>query len=351
MKKYNNLNGLRCFAAIGIICMHVYTSMGFKINTGIISNYLFNNLIIQFNNFVQLFFIISGFSMCCGYYDKIKNNKISLDKFYSKRYLKILPFFSLLVLADLIVSLLFEGQVSIDKLYEAFANITLMFGFYTNSGMSVIGVGWTLGVIFGFYILFPFFIYLIWTKKRAWLSLIITLFISYISNIYFESGNALCFPWICYFICGGLIYLYRETINKLLKNPSVGLLISFLGFILVFTINIPTSTNSSLLFLFKTLKKTIGFSLMLIGSLSSDSKIWSNPISNFISKISLEIYLAHMMIFRFIEKIGLTSIWGATLSSYIIACILTILGVIIFSFIYVSFEKRLAKVLTSFSCK
>lgn len=53
------------------------------------------------------------------------------------------------MLIDATVSLVFTGGITVGKLYEAFANLTLMFGLYITSGMSVIGVGWTLGIIFG----------------------------------------------------------------------------------------------------------------------------------------------------------------------------------------------------------
>jgi hypothetical protein len=66
-----------------------------------------------------------------------------VNNFYNKRYLKILPFFALLVLMDVAVSLMLDGGITVGKIYEAFAKLTLMFGFYTTSGMSVIGVGWT----------------------------------------------------------------------------------------------------------------------------------------------------------------------------------------------------------------
>lgn len=69
-----------------------------------ISGFVYDNLIGSFGNFVFLFMVISSFGMCCGYYDKIINNKISLTDFYKKRFLKTLPFFSLLVVIYLIWS-------------------------------------------------------------------------------------------------------------------------------------------------------------------------------------------------------------------------------------------------------
>lgn len=55
-----------------------------------------------------------------------------------------------------------------ESLFEVFANLTLCQGLLPNAKISVIGVSWTLAVIFVFYMLFPFFCFLIGNKKRAW---------------------------------------------------------------------------------------------------------------------------------------------------------------------------------------
>ncbi len=34
MRKYNNLDGLRTLAAVGVVCMHVLTNIGFKVSGG-----------------------------------------------------------------------------------------------------------------------------------------------------------------------------------------------------------------------------------------------------------------------------------------------------------------------------
>ncbi len=283
--------------------------------------------------------------MCCGYYEKVKNNIIDLNSFYNKRYAKILPFFALLTFLDLAVSFVLTGSVGIGNIYEAFANLTLMFGFYTVEGMSVIGVGWTLGVIFGFYILFPFFIYLIWTKKRAWFSLILTIVITYVSTTYFGTKGSLTFTSMCYFVAGGLIYLYKDTIAGLIKNKSIGIAVTIAGFVFVFIVKIPVNGDVSVLIL--NMKMLVGFGLMVIGALCEDTKLWSNPITRIISGVSLEIYLAHMMVFRAIQKMGLTQIVGESSLSYVLVCVLTIVGVLMFAFGYQWFEKKDTAAITS----
>ena len=143
VNRYGNIDGLRAFAAIGIILMHVFYNGQYSITGPIIS------VIARAGLLTRLFFIISGFGMCCGYYEKIKNNQISINKFYNKRYLKILPFFAVLVFLDLGVSAI-TGTLGFKSIYEGFSDLTLLFGFLPAGNIEVVGVGWTLGVIFAF---------------------------------------------------------------------------------------------------------------------------------------------------------------------------------------------------------
>jgi len=146
--------------------------------------------------------------MCCGYYEKVLKNQISFSSFYGKRFKKILPFFGILVLMDLVLS------PSIDSLYEGFADLTLLFGFLPND-ISVIGVGWFLGLIFVFYLCFPFFCVLLENKKRAWMAFGVSLFYNVVCTVYFDVGRKNILYSACFFLAGGLIYLYRDQIAKL----------------------------------------------------------------------------------------------------------------------------------------
>ena len=142
---YKNLDGLRAYSAIGIVLMHILTNGNYNLN-----GFVFDKLIPSFTDLVFLFMVVSGFSMCCGYYNRIINNEISVEKFYSRRYAKILPFFALLCILDFIIA------PSLNSVYEIFANLTLCFGLLPNANISVIGVGWFLGVVLFFICCFHF---------------------------------------------------------------------------------------------------------------------------------------------------------------------------------------------------
>ena len=68
-ERYEALDGLRAYAAIGIVLMHVLSNIGVK-PTG---NYLTGTLIPWFTDFTLMFMVVSGFilrdlllmAMCC----------------------------------------------------------------------------------------------------------------------------------------------------------------------------------------------------------------------------------------------------------------------------------------------
>ncbi len=143
-ERYKGIDGLKAYAILGIVLMHVLANGKYELG-----GFVFEKLIPSFTNLVFLFMMVSGFCMCCGYYQKILDRKISMEEFYAKRYLKIWPYFALLCALDFVIT------PSKESLFEVFANLTLCQGLLPNSNISVIGVSWTLAVIFAFYMLFP----------------------------------------------------------------------------------------------------------------------------------------------------------------------------------------------------
>lgn len=308
-KHYGSIDGLRAFAATGILMMHIASNSDYNV-----SGYIYNNVISRFGNFVFLFMLISAFGMCCGYYERVLENKISFSDFYGKRFKKILPFFACLVILDILIS------PSISSIYEGFADLTLLFGFLPNAGsIEVIGVGWFIGLIFVFYICFPFYCVLIQNKKRAIAIFIISLIYNFVCGFYFNVGRSNILYSSCFFIIGGIIYLFRNEILKFNKWIILSLL--FISIIVYYAIEGNTITH------------LLVSSLFLIYAIISDGKILKNKVTSFISSVSMEIYLSHMVIFRIIEKLHLNTIFGNGLIQYIITVILVLAGAILFSII------------------
>jgi peptidoglycan/LPS O-acetylase OafA/YrhL len=320
-KYYGAIDGLRSYSAIGIILMHVLDNGEYNLN-----GFVFEKLIPSFTKLVFLFMIISSFSMCCGYYEKVINNRITVEEFYSKRYKKILPFFAVLCLIDIVVSPSYEA------LYETFANLTLCFGLLPNAGIGVIGVGWFLGLVFVFYLLFPFFCYLICDKRRAWFSFIVALIFNVLCSQYFFNENHVITGFsnrtniiycAVFFLAGGLIYLYKEKLSGLSEKFRWVVLVILAVLIVAYYV-----IGSNVIIMLAM------FSLMLIYAVQNDrSGLLKNSVTGFLSNISMEIYLSHMVIYRMLEKIGMVHYFDSQILSYVLAAIGTVVGAVVFSVI------------------
>lgn len=175
-KHYPSLDGFRAISCIGIMMMHIQANTHYQF-----SGFVWQQLIPSFTHLVLLFIMISGFGMCVGYLERFQNGTIDLEKFYIRRYTKILPYFGFLI----IIALLYEPSVT--NFFDATMEFLLVYGLLPNNALNVIGVGWTLGVIFLFYFLFPAFSVLLKTKRRAWIFLAVALWINFVCTRHYFS--------------------------------------------------------------------------------------------------------------------------------------------------------------------
>lgn len=325
---YKGLNGIRTIAALCIIAMHVYANRYFTFK-----NVLTENVKHYFADFVFLFMIVSGFSICCGYYEKFKNQRISLNDFYLKRYKRIWPFFITLTIIDLIVSRQFS------LVYEGIANATLLFGFLPDPKLEVIGVGWFLGVVFAFYIFFPFFIFAFWDKKRAWFSLVITFIFSILCSVYFFRGEKVGVSFdprtnflycMIYFSLGVLLYLYKDLLIKITVAGKIVLIVlSTFGSIIFFIRPSILNNYDGLLILLR----IVTFVPITVIGITCSNSILDNKFTGFISSVSMQIYLCHMVAFRVLEGLHLFELLRFGWISYIIGVVLVIVLAIVIQYI------------------
>lgn len=304
-RHYGAIDGLRMIAAFGIAMMHIRANSNYEI-----TGYVYNTIIPSFTDFVFLFMTISAFGMCCGYYEKILKGRVDFTEFYGKRFKKILPFFGTLVLLDIIMS------PSVESLYEGFADLTLVFNFLQRT-ISVIGVGWFLGLVFVFYLIFPFFCVLIENKRRAWMAFAVSLMYNFVCANYFDAGRSNILYSACFFLAGGLVYLYRGEIMKL--NQWVALVIAGGAVVLYYLIG----GNAMMCLLVSC--------TLLIYAIIKRGGVLENRVTKFFSGISMEIYLSHMVIFRVVEKIKINRILGNGWLQYIFTVIIVISGTTTFA--------------------
>ena len=146
-----------------------------------------------------------------------------------------------------------------------------------------------------------------------------------------------------FFLSGGLIYLYRDILQERAKDKKIwkiGITIAAIGSIIVFWLN-PWNRlfgeNSQLKEFVIHQWYLITFSIILIWAICCDNKILNNKVTIFLSSISMEIYLSHMVVFRVLEKVGLVKLLMRDGKmgnlEYMFLSLITVGGAVIFSVI------------------
>lgn len=325
--RYPAIDGLRAYSAIGIVLMHVLANLPARPT----DNFLTATLIPWCTDLTLLFMVVSGFSMCCGYYDRIKSGSITPDEFYRRRYGRILPFFALLCLADLSVSRSWTSCA------DLFANLTLCFNLLPQENISMIGVGWFLGVVFLFYLFFPFFVFMIDNKRRAVVSFVASTALAGIATVYTfnptiaepEIGRTDIVYVMPLFLAGGLVYLWRDSLGRAVschrRLAAVVVLASATAF---FAFPAFRSSNFGHLAADMSL-----FAIFLVYSLGSTDIVLNNRLVRFISSISMEVYLCHMLVYRVIERVHIERLVADNNAVYCLTAGLTLCGAVAFSYI------------------
>lgn len=320
-ENYASLDGLRAYAAIGIVLMHVMANIAIKPSDNIVTS----AVIPWFTNFTLLFMLVSAFSICCGYYKRVKSGAITPAKFYAKRYHRTWPFFAMMVCISFVM------EPSWSTFCQSFADLTMCFNLLPNPEIEVIGVGWFLGTVFTFYILFPFFTFLLDNKRRGWMVLGLSLVFCYIAIVYFGTTElmvkAIDKRNIIYsapfFISGGMIYLYRKGIKDFVEKHWLAVLaVCIILNIAKFAFPIEGSFI---------LPDLVVFSAWLIYAIGAKDVVLNNRVVKYLSGISMEIYLCHMMFFRVASMLHLERFVHQQDVLYVLTCIATLVGAICFS--------------------
>lgn len=282
------MQGLRGIGALGIVAYHMYALEGYA---G--SDVLLDRTIGMGGVYVQLFFMISSFSLMCGYADKIWKNEQDISLFYENRVLKLLPTFYFALMIHLLLNFL----LGIATAWEDVAGTaSLLYGLMPSHQESIVMAGWALGIEVVFYLIFPAFLVAVKTKKTCLLSFAVSIILYIAYDSYYAVGIETYYINIVRqlvpFVCGALLYhcLPRlESMSSLArKRLGIGCQILLILIFIFWAADI----------LYGTVIVWFTFILVMLNQLYYKDILINNKLFRWFGKLSYEIYLFHMLIYR-----------------------------------------------------
>lgn len=307
IEKYDYIYALRGFAVLGVILTHC----GYLISG--LPNFV-QNFAIEGSRGVQLFFIISSFTLFNSYGKRINKEKNSVLNFFIRRFFRIAPMFYLGMLYYLFSSHSFSNY----SFAHLLSIITFTNGWNPQWINSIVPGGWSITVEMTFYLFIPFLFKLINNINKAGWALFISLFISNIVHwvmLTFNNNNNnqdylnfifYFFPnQLPVFMLGILLYFYKK--NSIEITPaSYNLLLQFSIFMMIALVSggwIGNTNNVE--WIPHIILWGVAFLIFAIAlssikeSKSFIKKIFLNKLICFYGEISFSAYLVHFALLPF----------------------------------------------------
>lgn len=250
---------------------------------------------------VYLFFVLSGYTLFHVYAHK-PINAITLKQFWIARFFRIFPLFAF-------ICLLYTGNAG-----KLILNISFLFGF-TNPGQNSVAIGgWSIGIEYVFYFMFPLFWSFNSRKAMTWLFTIALLTGYFYVRRVFKDNCSLADCWAAYtqavtflpFFAGGcLMALYP----RLPKTVPQAWLSSGAFTLLALTLWLPVHafTESELFIknpLFQLWILLFMFLVYLVAQIGITHNILRR-IATSLGNLSYAVYLVHPFVWFNLDKTGL----------------------------------------------
>ncbi len=282
-KKYEYIDSLRGIAILLVILTHSRKTLAYL--PDIIMQFVIDG---QYG--VQLFFIVSAYTLTLSFYSRIDEPNRTKN-FFIRRFFRIAPLFYLAIIAYIIVDWTIYNNRNIG-IFEIITNITFTNGFFPQYISSIAYGGWSIATEFCFYFLLPF----ICIKIRSLNSSILFVAISLLSVNIFNKLLYQVYPvdpthfsyfniisQLPIFALGILSYWVINDKQKSIKPITL--------LVVAFTILFYCYFNIHRHFVYG-----ISFFVLLLTLTLKSYKVFSNKILSNIGKVSFSMYIIHFPI-------------------------------------------------------
>jgi peptidoglycan/LPS O-acetylase OafA/YrhL len=311
--KIDYLNSLRGIAVL----MVIFTHAGLYIKTSLLGENT-RSIIADASRGVQLFYILSAFTLFYSLHSRISEDKNTWRDFFIRRFFRIAPLWWLSIAAFLYIRSQYSFSWS-----TILTNVFFIHGFHPQQINSIVVGGWSIAVEMNFYLLVPIF----WKLCKDLKSTVIVFFWIYLATRILTLYLAPMNP-------GFSDSLWREYLFYYLPHQLPVFLFGFMLFHIVIRKDrhmTPTAwihAAAFLLVVFSFHKDwfmgqcAILFPLVWIVSQAPQVKLWNNRFLQYLGKISFGLYLVHFGAVLIVNELGILSWIPHPLTQFLVGWIL-----------------------------
>ncbi|WP_460946686.1 acyltransferase family protein [Spirosoma daeguense] len=310
IRKFDYIDSLRGIAILCVLINH-YRPNG-------IDHYsvAIKNLILNTSNGVQLFYVVSAFTLFLSYSRRAEKEININTNFFIRRYFRIAPMYYVACSYYIVHRCYFSDSLSANTLssitdWGIISNFLLIHGFSPNWIHAVVPVGWSVAVEVQFYLLIPFFVKQITNLNRAIIFLLGSVLVNTLLKLLITKAGLVAYGlnWESYvlfwlpnqlpaFACGlVLFFLITESRRKWKISP-------FIIYTLFIIVLLDLGSGKKFLF-----SDSLFFSLLFVVFTYTLSKnptyIFVNKFTKYIGQRSYSMYLLHFPVLGLLIKLDI----------------------------------------------
>lgn len=328
------LDSLRGFAAIAVLICHVFFLAKIPVPR------TFTTTAGHFALSVELFFMLSAFSLCIAYYGQLKTQN-AIGTYFLRRFLRIAPLFYFFFA----VWFFYRGFGGFVPIHQYILTATFLFGFTPDTSSSTVAVGWSIGVEMMFYAIFPLLILVVRGIKSAAVALAISLVVGHFSHIwamsslpaspFVRTNFAVQMPMFMLGLCTFFIYQSAKEVLSAKQRIMLfwtSIVVALVTWVVIFLcIGLPPNTHARNSFWLR-MAICAPFPLLVLGFAFAPLNVIVNRATILLGDYSYGIYLWHSFIIvntaswreRLLSPDALGDIWVSFAVNIIVVAAITI---------------------------
>ena len=235
MERVKGVDALRGCLACGVMLYHLLSWTKPRFYT--LNSELLNTLA---TSFVEMFFVISGFSLFYVYFNRMKT-KNCVVFFFIRRFFRIAPLYYFLLLLVIVIKIYAQyNGLEVNRPLSTeliVSNFTFWFGLHQPSDSLLVG-GWSIGVEMAFYLMFPILIFCVRTTMAGIMAFLLSCVVLFVySATAINKDISISAQWesyayaithLPYFVGGIMLFFVYKSYVGINRIRKIGALIAVL---------------------------------------------------------------------------------------------------------------------------